>query len=320
MNCFVTGAAGFIGSHLIDALLAAGHRVTGYDNLSTGTEQNLLDASSSPWFRLVRGDVLHLAQLTDSMAGSDFVFHLAANADVRFGTEHPRRDLEQNTIATSNVLEAMRVAGIRRIGFSSTGSVYGEPSVFPTPEACPFPRQTSFYGASKLAAEALVSAYCEGLQMQGWIFRFVSILGPRYSHGHVIDFYRQLREHPDRLFVLGNGHQRKSYLHVDDCVRAILHGVAHSQDKLQIFNLGTDETCEVNDSIRWICESLGVAPRLEYAGGERGWVGDSPLIHLDCSSMRALGWMPRFSIEESIRHTVQSLETAALTPRFAVAV
>src|SRR5712692_4937671 len=166
------------------------------------------------------------------MQGTDWVFHLAANADVRFGTHHPRKDLEQNTIATANVLEAMRANGIRRLAFASTGSIYGEPDVFPTPEDAPFPMQTSLYGASKLAAEGLIQAYCEGFGMQGYIFRFVSILGERYSHGHVFDFYQQLAEHPEHLHVLGNGHQRKSYLYVQDCIEAILTALEQADAKV----------------------------------------------------------------------------------------
>jgi UDP-glucose 4-epimerase len=314
LNFFVTGAAGFIASNLVDALLRVGHHVTGYDNLSTGSESNLSEARKQERFRFCLGDLLDLPQLTEAMAGADFVFHLAANADVRFGTEHPRKDLEQNTIATWNVLEAMRSAGIRRIGFSSTGSVYGEPEIFPTPEDCPFPRQTSLYGASKLAAEGMIAAYCEGFGMEAHIFRFVSILGPRYSHGHVIDFYRQLREHPERLFVLGNGHQRKSYLYVEDCVSAILKAIGSSRDRVNIFNLGIDETCEVNDSIGWICESLGLKPRIEYAGGERGWIGDSPLILLDCTKIQTLGWAPRLSIRSAVLRTVEYLGASEMIP------
>jgi UDP-glucose 4-epimerase len=242
------------------------------------------------------------------MEGADFVYHLAANADVRFGTQHPRRDLEQNTIATWNVIEAMRACGVRRMAFSSTGSVYGEPEVFPTPENCPFPVQTSLYAASKLAAEGMIQAYSEGFGMQAYIFRFVSLLGPRYTHGHVIDFYRQLAEHPEVLNVLGNGHQRKSYLYVGDCINAMLLAVERATDRLNIFNLGTDETCEVNDSIRLISEFMGVRPEVIYSGGERGWIGDSPLISLDCHRMRALGWCPRVSIREAVVDTLKYLK------------
>ncbi|HZV04424.1 MAG TPA: NAD-dependent epimerase/dehydratase family protein [Gemmataceae bacterium] len=306
-RCFITGAAGFIGSNLADRLLSLGHEVVGFDNLSTGQERFLENALPRPGFRLVRGDLLDFDALAAAMNGCDIVFHLAANADVRFGTNHPRRDLDQNTVATWNVLEAMRGQGIRRIAFSSTGSVYGEASVIPTPEDCPFPVQTSLYGASKLAAEGLIAAYCEGFGFQGNVFRFVSILGERYSHGHVFDFYRQLLEHPDRLTVLGDGRQRKSYLYVQDCVDAILCAVDRADPKFTVLNLGTDEYCEVNDSIGWICGRLGLQPRLEYTGGDRGWIGDNPFIFLDCSRMRALGWTPKQSIQNSIVKTVDYL-------------
>jgi UDP-glucose 4-epimerase len=307
MKIFVTGGAGFIGSNLVDRLLKDGHEVVAYDNFSTGQRKFLEPAGLSCAFRLVEGDVLDLENLTNGMAGCEFVFHLAANADVRFGTEHPRKDIEQNTIATFNVLEGMRANGIRTIAFSSTGSIYGEPDIFPTPEAAPFPVQTSLYGASKLAGEGLIQAYCEGFGFQGYIFRFVSILGERYTHGHVFDFYKRLLENPDELFVLGDGHQRKSYLYIQDCIEAMLYAVERAQDKVNIFNLGTDEYCEVNDSIRWITEHLGLKPRLSYTGGQRGWIGDSPFIFLDCSKIRALGWKPNLSIEESMLRTLEFL-------------
>lgn len=307
MKTFVTGAAGFIASNLVDRLLADGHEVTGFDNFSTGQMEFIGQALQCPRFTLVRGDLLDTETLTRAMEGAEAVFHLAANADVRFGTNHPRKDLEQNTIATSNVLEAMRAHGVRKMAFASTGSVYGEAAVFPTPEDAPFPVQTSLYGASKLASEGLISAYCEGFGMKACIFRFVSILGERYSHGHVFDFYRQLLADPARLYVLGNGHQRKSYLYVQDCIDAILLAMEKSGDKVNIFNLGTDEFCEVNDSIHWICEELGVSPQLEYSGGERGWIGDSPFIFLDCSRIRGLGWRPRANIRDGIIKTLRYL-------------
>ena len=203
----------------------------------------------------------------------------------------------------------MRAAGVRRIAFASTGSVYGEARVIPTPEDHPFPVQTSLYAASKLAAEGFIEAYCEGFGMQGIIFRFVSILGERYTHGHVFDFYKQLRAHPEVLHVLGNGKQRKSYLYVQDCVDAILTAVAKCDSKVTLLNLGTNEYCEVNDSIGWICQELGVRPELRYAGGDRGWIGDNPFILLDCSAVRRLGWRPAWSIQESVIRTVQYLRS-----------
>jgi UDP-glucose 4-epimerase len=305
---FVTGCAGFIGSNLTDRLLADGHHVVGYDNLSTGRPEFLCDACENPRFRFVKGDLLDLGNLERAMRGIDCVFHLAANADVRFGTQHPTLDLRQNTIATVNVLEAMRASGVKRIAFASTGSVYGEAQVIPTPENHPFPIQTSLYGASKLAAEGFIEAYCEGFGMQAFIFRFVSILGERYTHGHVFDFYRQLRADPTVLRVLGDGHQRKSYLYVQDCIDAMLTAIAKAHAKINIFNLGTDEYCEVNNSISWICNELGVRPELRYAGGDRGWIGDNPFIFLHCSAMRALGWRPQLSIREAVVRTVRYLQ------------
>jgi UDP-glucose 4-epimerase len=216
MKYFVTGGAGFIGSNLVDQLLAMGQEVTVYDNFSTGVKEFLLNARKSPRFHLIEGATLNLSSLISAMEGSDFIFHLAANADVRFGTDHPEKDLHQNTIATFNVLEAMRATGIIKIAFSSTGSIYGEATIIPTPESAPFPVQTSLYGASKLACEGMIEAYCEGFDFQAWIFRFISILGERYTHGHVYDFYKKLLENPEELHILGNGYQKKSYLYVQD--------------------------------------------------------------------------------------------------------
>jgi len=309
VRIFVTGGAGFIGSNLVDRLLDLGHDVTAYDNFSTGRISFLEAARRSSRFTLVEGDTLEAERLAVAMRGAEVIVHLAANADVRFGTQHPRRDLEQNTIATFNVLEAMRTNGVRRIAFASTGSVYGEPTVFPTPEDAPFPVQTSLYGASKLAGEGLIQAYCEGYGFQGLIFRFVSILGERYSHGHVIDFYRSLRANPTELRVLGDGRQRKSYLYVQDCIDAILTVVGRRADSgVEIFNLGTSEYCEVNESIGWITEALGVSPALRYTGGERGWVGDSPFIFLDTARVTALGWRPTLTIREGITRTLAYLQ------------
>jgi UDP-glucose 4-epimerase len=309
MHVFITGGAGFIGSNLVDRLLAAGHAVTVYDNFSTGQPQFLEQARQHPGFKLIEGDLLDLPRLAGALAGHDFVFHLAANADVRFGTEHPRKDLDQNTIATFHVLEAMRANGARRIGFSSTGSIYGEPDVFPTPENAPFPIQTSLYGASKLAGEGLIAAYCAGFGFQGYIFRFVSILGERYTHGHVFDFYRKLLADPRRIEVLGNGKQRKSYLYVQDCIDAILTVVERAQAQVNVYNLGAGEYCQVDDSLGWICDHLGLTPERRYTGGERGWIGDSPFIFLDTARVRALGWRPKLTIREGVIRTLEYLQS-----------
>jgi UDP-glucose 4-epimerase len=309
LRYLVTGCAGFIGSTLTERLLSDGHVVVGYDNFSTGQEGFLRTARESANFRLVRADVLDPATLTESMVGSEFVFHLAANADVRFGTEHPSRDLEQNTIATHHVLNAMRQNGISKIAFSSTGSVYGESPEIPTPEDARFPIQTSLYGASKAAGEGLISAYCASYGFQSYIFRFVSILGERYTHGHIFDFYEQLKDDSSRLRVLGNGRQRKSYLYVHDCIDAMLMAIVRSNASVNIFNLGTDAYCEVNDSIGWICEALGVTPKIEYGGGDRGWIGDNPFIFLDTKKIRAFGWKPKLTIRQGVVKTLEFLKT-----------
>jgi UDP-glucose 4-epimerase len=313
MKYFITGGAGFIGSTLCDRIIAEGNEVVAWDNFSTGQEAFLEDAFHNARFRLVRGDNLDLAELTRAMKGCDAVFHFAANADVRFGLEHPRKDLEQNTLATFNVLEAMRTNGIQKILFSSTGSVYGEASIIPTPENAPFPLQTSLYGASKVAGESLIQAYCEGFGFEGYIFRFVSILGERYTHGHVFDFYRQLLEHPDRLTVLGDGTQRKSYLYIQDCLSAILHvmnlGTAREvKHRSQAYNLGAPEYCCVTESIGWICEHLGLKPKLEFSRGDRGWVGDNPFIFLDTTKIKRTGWHAELTIRQGIIRTLEWLQ------------
>ena len=312
MKALVTGAAGFIGSNLVDRLLAEGHSVVGYDNLSTGRREFLADALQTSAFRFVEGDIHTRERLLEAVSGVEVVFHLAANADVRFGLDAPSRDLTQNTIGTFEVLEAMRACDVRTIAFSSTGSVYGEQTLLPTPEDAPFPVQTSLYGASKLAGEALIQAYCEGFGFEGYIFRFVSVLGARYSHGHIFDFCGSLLRDRSRLKVLGDGRQRKSYLHVEDCVEAVVRtvslglaqGAAH---RCAILNIGTNEYCEVRESVQWICHRMGVTPELEFTGGERGWVGDVPFIWLDISRLLSTGWKPTATIRESVVKTVDWL-------------
>lgn len=308
MHILVTGGAGFIGSNLVDRLLGDGHDVVAYDNFSTGFSEFLAEARKSPRFRLIEGDLLDRGKLDDAMKGIELVFHLAANADVRFGTDHPGRDLEQNTIATFNVLEAMRANGAKRIAFSSTGSIYGEPTVFPTPEDAPFPIQTSLYGASKLAGEGLIAAYCEGFGFQGHIFRFVSVLGERYTHGHVFDFYSKLKKDPSVLPVLGDGNQRKSYVYVQDCIDGILTALEKANAKVNVVNIGTDGVCRVRDSIGWICNHLGLTPTLAFSGGTRGWIGDSPFIHLDIAKLRGFGWAPKVTIEDAVLRTLDWLK------------
>ncbi len=306
---FVTGAAGFIGSNLVDRLLAADHDVIGLDNFATGSEFFITNARKHDNFKLIRVDVTDLAALKESMAGgADLVFHLSAIADVRVDPNNPSRELQQNTIATFNVLEAMRANGINKIVFASTGSIYGECKVIPTPEDAPFPIQTSLYGASKLAGEGMISGYCENYDFQAWIFRFVSILGERYTHGHVFDFYRRLKENPKYLKVLGNGNQKKSYLYVQDCINAIFCALEKAHDPINIFNLGTDEYCQVKDSIHSIISHLGLSPTLEFGSEDRGWKGDNPFIYLDTTKIRSLGWKAELTIQQGVIKTVQYLQ------------
>ena len=302
----VTGCAGFIGSNLVDRLLRMDLSVRGVDNLSTGNLNFLESAFKNEKFEFFESDLF--TDTDNSMFENvDFVFHFSANADVRYGAENTRRDIEQNIIVTHNVLENMRLHGVSQIVFSSTGSVYGESLVIPTPEDAPFPIQTSLYGSSKVACEGLISSYCEAFEFQAWIFRFVSILGERYTHGHVFDFCKSLSSDPASLRVLGNGKQRKSYLYIQDCIDAILVGVTKSKSSYNVFNLGTDEFCEVNESVKLICNELNLSPTIRHSGGDRGWVGDNPFIYLDTQKIRLLGWKPKLTIQEGILKTVKWL-------------
>lgn len=305
----ITGGAGFIGSNLADRLSAEGVEVVIVDDFRTGRREFVATALRRPGVRIVEGDVLDQAVLDDALKDCDWVFHLQANADVRHGLEHPRRDLEQNTIATSNVLEAMRANGVSRIAFASTGSVYGEPDRFPTPEDAPFPIQTSLYAASKLAGEGMIAAYAAGYGFTGLIFRFVSILGERYTHGHVFDFYCSLKRDPGHLRVLGDGRQEKSYLYIQDCLDAMLTVADRHEGEpgTHVYNLGSEETIVVDDSVAIITEQMGLSPEIEHTGGRRGWTGDSPLIQLDTTRIRRLGWEPRLTIREAAVRTLEWL-------------
>ena len=307
-RAFVTGGAGFIGSHVVDRLAQVGANVTIFDNFSTGQERFISHHAGNSKVRIVRADVLDSERLNREMTGCDFVFHLQANADVRGGIQRTRVDLEQNTIATWNVLEAMRLNEIRRIVFASSATVYGEPDVFPTPENYAS-LQTSLYGASKLAGEAMVQAYSEYFGITSYIFRFVSWIGERYSHGVIFDFIRKLRDSTQTLEVLGDGKQRKSYLDVIDGVNGIFFAVEHAKELKNVFNLGHDEFMNVLDLADIIVEELGLnGVRYLTTGGERGWIGDSPFVHLDTTKLKALGWQPQVSIEQGIRNTVRYLQ------------
>ena len=268
MKYCVTGCAGFVGSTLTDRLLADGHSVIGIDDFSTGHEVFLTGALENARFTLVRGDLRDPAVSLAAARGCDAVFHFAANADVRHGTDHPTLDLHQNTFVTVNVLEAARINGVRDVLFSSTGSVYGEATMIPTPEDAPMPVQTSAVRGEQSGGRGVRAGVCGGLRDSRHRVSFrLSLLGERYTHGHVVDFYRQLREHPETLHILGDGKQRKSYLYVGDCIDAILVALREAPARGGVYNLGTDEFCAVNDSVGWIGETLGVTPARTYSGG-----------------------------------------------------
>jgi len=313
MKYFITGGAGFIGSNLVKMLLEKEENtVVVYDNFSTGRSEFLYPIELSEKgsrLDIYNSRIEDTHTLADCMEGSDFVFHLAANADVRHGFKDPSKDVKQNILNTFNVLEAMRKVGVTRIAFSSSGAVYGEPSIYPTPESAPFPIQTSMYGASKLAGEAMLQAYFEGYGIIPYIFRFVSVLGKNYSHGHVYDFVKSLQNDPRKLKVLGDGSQTKSYMHVSDCIMGMLTGIFYDwySSKVNIYNLGTDETCTVKDSIKWITEYMKVNPKIVYGSEKKGWKGDSPLISLNCKKIREAGWKPLLSIKEGVIDTVEYL-------------
>jgi UDP-glucose 4-epimerase len=305
MKYIVTGGAGFIGSILVDALIENGHEVTVIDNLSTGRMSNIEHHMKSDSFKFVKADLLDYDRLLKEFSGHDAVFHIAANADIRKGLTQPRRDLEQNTIVTLNVLDASRLNDINEIVFSSSSAIYGEPTVFPTPEDYS-PIQTSLYGASKLAGEALIQAFCEGYGFKAWIYRFVSVIGERHPHGVTYDFVHKLKRNPKELEILGNGKQRKSFIDVSDCVSGIIFGYENAKaDKVNIFNLGVDDYIVVDKIADVVIDEVGLSGvEKKYTGGERGWIGDSPFVYLSIKKMQDLGWAPKFGIEESIRRTV----------------
>ncbi|MBR9703220.1 SDR family NAD(P)-dependent oxidoreductase [Candidatus Woesearchaeota archaeon] len=306
-KAFVTGGAGFIGSHIVDKLVELGAEVTIYDNFCTGQRKYIEHHADNSKVTIVEADVLDLEKLEAAIKGHDFVFHLQANADVRRGITKTRTDLEQNTIATWNVLEAMRKNGIKSIMFSSSATVYGEPSVFPTPEDYT-PLQTSLYGASKYSGEAMMQAYCEYYDMTAYIYRFVSWIGERYSHGVIFDFIKKLKANPKELEVLGDGKQQKSYLDVTDGVAGIFHGIEHGTERVNIFNLGHDDFMNVLDLADILVAGLGLSDvKYNMTGGSRGWKGDSPIVHLDTTKLKKLGWKPKVSIEQGIKNTVSYL-------------
>ena len=308
----ITGGAGFIGSHMADLLLKEGYRVKVIDNLKRGGHKEFIKHNlDNENFKFVQMDIKEEEGLKEEFKGASLIVHFAANADVKGGVNHPTVDFWENSYGTSNVLEAMRANNVKDIIFSSTGSIYGDPEIFPTPEEAPFPIQTSMYAASKLAGEGLIQAYCEAYDMRAFIFRFVSIFGERYTHGLIFDFFKQLNEHPKKLNFLSDGTPLKSYLYVGDCIGAMWTAYNKADKNVNIFNLGTDEAMKVKDIADIVVERLGLnkeTVEYNFSPNPRGWIGDSPHIHLDTARIQSLGWKPALTISQAAGKTVQYLK------------
>jgi len=309
MRAMVTGGAGFVGSHLVDVLCEAGHEVVVYDNLSSGKAdflQHHVDSESS--LEIIKADLLDMDTLKRSMAGIDIVFHLAANPDIRLGTEVTDTDLKQGTVATYNVLEAMRLAGTKKIAFASSSVVYGEASVMPTPEDYGPLFPISLYGASKLGSEALITSWVGTFALQAWIFRFANIVGERGTHGVIFDFIHKLKRDPTRLEVLGDGNQAKSYMEVRDCVRSMYHLVNSQNEAINYFNLGSGDVCSVSRIAELVVEESGLeGVSIEYTGGQRGWAGDVPKAALAVDKLNATGFESTYDSDGAVRHTAKAL-------------
>lgn len=312
LSILVTGGAGFIGSHLVDALLPQ-NKVTILDNFSSGRRIHIDPHLNDPNFKIVEADLLDPSALDGAVNGKDIVFHLAANPDVKLGAEDTRVHLDQNILATYNLLEAMRRTGVKKIAFTSTSTVYGEAAIMPTPEDYGPLMPISLYGASKLACEALISSYCHTFEMQSWIYRFANIVGERGTHGVLIDFIRKLRKNPKELEILGSGKQRKSYLEVKDCVGAMIYCIEHSHAQANIFNIGSCDSVDVTGIANIVAESMGLSDvNYRYTGGVdgRGWRGDVKIMLLSIDKLKGLGWSPRHDSADSIRVAVEALLSA----------
>ena len=304
----VTGGAGFIGSHLVDALVDSGQKVRVLDNFSSGREEFLLHHEDSGRVEIFRADLLDMDAVKKSMRGVEMVHHLAANPDIRLGTEVTDTDLKQGTLATYNVLEAMRMEGVSKISFSSSSAIYGEADQMPTPETYGPVMPISLYGASKLGSEALITAWAGTFGADAWIHRFANIVGPRGTHGVIFDFIHKLKRDPSRLEVLGNGMQEKSYMSAEDCVKAMIHLIGHCDKTVNLYNLGTGDTCSVRRIAEIVVEESGLeGVSIEYTGGDRGWAGDVPKTSLEVSRLLETGFRPNLASEEAIRYTARAL-------------
>lgn len=307
-RCFLTGGAGFIGSHLVDRLLAEGKAVTVYDNLSSGRREWIEHNMGQPGFTFIQADLLDAPRLREGMAGHDLVIHLGANTDIPGGNQNVRLDLENCTIATHNVLEAMRATDIRRLLFASTSAVYGEAPVIPTPEHVGPLLPISLYGAAKLACETLISAYCHIFNMQAWMFRFANVVGGRMGHGVIYDFIQKLKRNSEELEILGDGWQEKPFFPVEDCIDGMFCAFYNSEAWCDVFNLGCSSSTKISRVAEIVVEEMGLSGvRFRYTGGRRGWVGDVPQVGLDVSKMKKLGWEAKHTSDEAVRIAARRL-------------
>ncbi len=305
MKYLVTGGAGFIGSHLVDRLVEVGEVVV-FDNLSSGKEKFIQHHFGKDNFEFINADLLDKDAVQAAMAGVDMVYHIAANPDIRYGIEYTDVDLKQGTIATYNVLESMRLAGIGKIAFSSSSTIYGEPTEVPVPEDYGPSLPISLYGASKLAGEGLISSFASTFDMQVWIYRFANIIGSRGTHGVIFDFIEKLKKNPAELEILGDGSQSKSYLLVQECVDAMIFGVENADENVNVFNLGCDDWINVSRIAEVLVEELPLDDvKFNYTGGDRGWKGDVPKIVLSAAKINTLGWKAGHNSEEAMRKAVK---------------
>ena len=308
MRALVTGGAGFIGSHLVDRLVARGDKVLVVDNLSSGVLDFIKDHIENGKVEFSNTDLKDLDALKPLMHGVDIVYHLAANPDIRLGTRITDTDLNEGTIATYNVLESMRLAGVKKIAFASSSVVYGEDAPMPTPEDHGPCLPISLYGASKQAGEGLIGAWVGTFGLQAWIFRFANIIGERGTHGVIFDFIHKLKKDPSRLEVLGNGLQEKSYMEVGDCVDAMLHVISNTNESINLYNLGSNDTCSVRNIAAIVVKETGSTDAsIEYTGGDRGWAGDIPKAMLAINRLIDLGFKVNYDSEEAVAHTARVL-------------
>ena len=303
----VTGGAGFIGSHVVDRLLADGHEVVVFDNMTSGKMEFIAHHLNDPHFKLINGDLLQPDQVLKACNDVGQVFHLAANPDVRIGASNTRMHFDQNVLATYNLLDAMHRQHVKEIAFTSSSTIYGQANIVPTPEDYGPLVPISMYGASKLACEAMITAYCHTFDMRSWIFRFANIIGDRGTHGIIVDFIHKLKRDPAHLEILGDGKQSKSYLHVRECVDAMMLVVLKGNDQVNIFNIGSEDTISATRIGEIVAEEMALDPEFKYTGGSQGWKGDVPKMMLSIEKLKALGWKPGVGSEESVRVTARSL-------------